>query len=284
MSGLDDWVYYNHAVIPSIEPKQNIDVKPLKDGSIWNFGGHKPLLARYTTDFDCGCITEWYYTIKDTNYDLTILPSKKKYNINKGRKCFAIKLIKPTDFSHELAEVCEDAFKGYSDIYNIKFSLSDCIDEIESGKWDKSFVFAAFSNQNNKLCGFYRVGVKGKAIELIQLKVIREYEKLRINYALVDGVLTYFSEQLKSGYYITNGCRNLYHKTGFNELLCENFGFRKAYCNLHIVYRPIVNIGIQIMYLFRRYINSISNKSPFLYKISAILEMERIARKCKNTK
>ena len=36
---LKDWEYYNHAVIPSVEPHEEPDLACIKDRSIWKVGG-----------------------------------------------------------------------------------------------------------------------------------------------------------------------------------------------------------------------------------------------------
>lgn len=36
---LKDWKYYNHAVIPAVEPHEEPDLSCIKDRSIWKVGG-----------------------------------------------------------------------------------------------------------------------------------------------------------------------------------------------------------------------------------------------------
>ena len=81
------WKYYNHAMLPTLAPHENVDIKPILDGSIWHSeGGGMPLLARWTTEFDCGYETEWYYCIKDTPFDLKSIKSKYRCDIRRGQK------------------------------------------------------------------------------------------------------------------------------------------------------------------------------------------------------
>ena len=70
------WRYYNHAVIPSSPPNAPLNLTPLEDGSIWKIG-KTPLLARWTTNFDCGYETNWWYVIKDTPFDINVLKAKR---------------------------------------------------------------------------------------------------------------------------------------------------------------------------------------------------------------
>lgn len=47
-----------------------------------------PYFARWTDNFDCGYETEWWYCIKDEPFDISKINSKKRYEINKGKKNF----------------------------------------------------------------------------------------------------------------------------------------------------------------------------------------------------
>ncbi len=87
---LNDWKFYNHAVIPAVEPHEQPDLTCIKDKSIWKVGGI-PLLARWSSDFDCGYETSWWYCIKDDVFDITRLSSSYRYKIKKGKKLFDVK-------------------------------------------------------------------------------------------------------------------------------------------------------------------------------------------------
>lgn len=52
------WKYYNHAMIPTTAPHKEVDTTPVKDGSIFEIK-EKPILARWTSDWDCGYETNW---------------------------------------------------------------------------------------------------------------------------------------------------------------------------------------------------------------------------------
>lgn len=36
---LKDWKYYNHAIIPAVEPHEKPDLSCIKDRTIWKVGG-----------------------------------------------------------------------------------------------------------------------------------------------------------------------------------------------------------------------------------------------------
>ena len=73
---MKNWKYYNHAAIPVTA-----------------------LLARWTTEFDCGYETNWWYVVKDNPFDINALKSKRRYEINKGIKNFNVKEIEPMNYA-----------------------------------------------------------------------------------------------------------------------------------------------------------------------------------------
>lgn len=89
-----NWKYYNHAALPTTPPHMAPDLSPIVSGDIWKLNG-SPLFARWTTDFDCGYETNWWYIIKDQPFDINALKAKRRYEIKKGIKNFDAKTIEP---------------------------------------------------------------------------------------------------------------------------------------------------------------------------------------------
>ena len=48
-----EWKYYNHLVLPTTAPHEEVNLTPIYDRLIWKMNG-KPLLARSISNFDCG--------------------------------------------------------------------------------------------------------------------------------------------------------------------------------------------------------------------------------------
>lgn len=113
-------------------------------------------------------------------------------------------------------------------------------------------------------------------IEWSVLKSIPQYERLKVNAAIISYSLEYFNEAIIQGYYVHGGERNISHETTFQEYLERTFGFRKAYCKVHVVYRPCIKIIVDILYPFRGILSKIHNR--LFHNINAILKMETICR------
>lgn len=57
LMSLEDWKYYNHAMVSTVAPHEVPDTSCISDGTIWK-QNKKALFARWTTDFDCGYETD----------------------------------------------------------------------------------------------------------------------------------------------------------------------------------------------------------------------------------
>ncbi len=278
------WIYYNYAMLPNVPPHGDVDATAVTDGSVWR--GNKAVLARWITDFDCGYETDWWYVIKDSEYEIDTLKAKRRYEITKGRRNFEIKKI---EFgSCENADAIFDIRKAYYDKYQAADSVKDTKEAFrERFKGWHGVVLGAFcKNENGELsdalCGYAHLKINGRCIEFLAQKVNPEYEARGINAALVDGVLNYFAENIRDGSYICDGAKNIHHKTAFQDYLEKYFGFRKAYCKLRIAYRPTVAWLIPILYLFRTPLKKLDG-IDIVHLVNSVLTLEEIKRKCDKT-
>ena len=116
---IQGWTYYNHAAIPTTPPHVTPDASPIVNGEIWKIAGKKPLLARWTSEFDCGYETNWWYLIKDGPFDMDCINAKEKKSIRRAiRACF-VKKIDPVEFAEELYDCYVSACLRYDNADNI---------------------------------------------------------------------------------------------------------------------------------------------------------------------
>ena len=264
----DIWKYYNHALIPTTPPHQSADGDTLTDNPLWK--DKRVLFARWTSDYDSKCETNWWYCIKDEPFDISSINAKKRYEINKGNKNFTVKTINAADYAEEMYEISSCAWGEYT--ISIKHSKEGFISGITSAK--DITLFGAFSNEDESLCGYAYLTENDKHINYVTHKVYPSYESRAINAAIVYGILEYYKDKLANGYYICDGERNIYHETRFQDYLEKYFGFRKAYCKLNIAYKPLVKLVVALLYPFRSLIGKISK----LKKVSAVLKMHGICK------
>ncbi len=271
-----EWKYYNYAMLPKgVAPHEDVDTSKIQDGSIWHSGG-APLFARWTSDFDCGYETSWWYVIKDNEYDIQNMKAKRRYEITKARRNFEVHVIDPNEHCETMINIHLEKLKTYPEKYRPSLDRS----QWDFKKWNGIFFGAFLKNEDgvaSDLCGFSLLSCGKKQIYFSLQSVLPYKERDGVNAALIDGILTHFQKELASGMYICDGERNLYHETFFQDYLEKNFGFRKAYCKLHIVYRPVIRWIIPALYFFRRILNKLDSIS-LVHRINAVMRMEEIRR------
>ena len=270
---IDGWKYYNHAAVPTTAPHEPVNMEPIKNGEIWKTGG--ALLARWTSDWDCGYETEWWYCIKDTPFDISALKSKRRYEINKGNKNFEISEITPAEYAEELFKIATTAYETYPVSYRPVIEHDSFIERVRNWKYYKTY--GAFEIESGQLCGYANLLKDGSYINFAVLKVFPEQEKLAINAAIVSRILVDHEEFLRTGGYICDGSRNILHETAFQDYLEKYFEFRKAYCKLHVIYKPAIKVAVGITYPFRRILKKLDGINA-IKKINVLLRMEEINR------
>ena len=148
---IDGWEYYNHAALPTCSPHEQVDVTPIQNGQIWGLDG-SPFLARWTTDFDCKEQTNWWYVITDEPFDISLLKSKRRYEINKGIKNFDVYRINPLEYKEEIYNCQVAAFSAYPEKYRPTVNHDEFVKGMD--EWNKFIVYGAFLKKDQQLCGY----------------------------------------------------------------------------------------------------------------------------------
>lgn len=250
----------------NIIPHENYVKKPKE-----KIDFHGAMVAVWTDYFDCKYETEYWYCIKDCVLDISSLKAKRRYEINKGNRNFTTKVICPSEYVDELYTVFTESLKGYPG-NPVPLSMEEFNHSIESWSSPECCFFGTFDNESGKLCGYSDVWLRYPYLPISSLKTIPEFERGGVNFSLIYGICKHFEEAIKKGAYLCDGSRNALHETNFQNFLMKYFGFRRAYCNLHISYRwylkPIIVLLFPIRKLFK-------NSVPQLY---ALLKMEAWSR------
>ena len=238
--------------------------------------------------------------------DIDSLKAKRRYEIKKGCRHFEVRKIDPTKYREELLRVQVKAFSAYPDKYRPTTLNADTMNrEIEMWLSRGSDVFGTFRikdadrhgtiadndsaarldteaecNQcdvSNKLVAYSVLTRRTKAINFDIEKTDPEAEHDGVNAATVYGILRYYEDYLREGYYICDGEKPINHETHFQDYLEKYFGFRKAYCKLNVKYRTGIGAAVKILYPFRGIMKSFDDNS-MVHKINGVLKMEEIVR------
>lgn len=263
---------------PSVRPARGARYVPdQRRKHLENFGGGQTLLAKWTTNFDCGYETGWWYCIKDNPFDINAVKSNYRYKIRKGKKNFNVRRISPKEYAKQLVDVQIKAYSAYPAKYRPTVNREAQFAEFNA--WsehpDKNIVLGAFDAEGI-LSGYCHVILYEDYCGLASQKTDPEKERLQINAALVAGVLE--NLPISDNYYVCDGERTISHETHFQEYLEKYFGFRKAYCKLNIVYNPKIACLVKAIYPFRKCLRRLDN-TGLGHKINGVMKMEEIVRK-----
>lgn len=272
---IEGWRYYNHAAIPSCAPHETPNITSIEDGTIWKAFDKSPLLARWTTDFDCNEETGWWYVIKDTPFDITKISSKRRNLVRRGLSRFKIVQIDPNDYIDGLFEVYTEAVKTYPKTQQ-NFIARESFDSTVAA-WSKYIVYGAFSLDDDKLAAFALITKHQSYYDFTSMKSNPIYEKQQVNAALICGMLYDIEDDLSKGIYICDGAKNINHETNFQEYLIKYFGFRKAYCRLNLFYNPKIKWIVKFAYPFRNFLK-LFDKIKIVHNLLSVLQMEEIVR------
>lgn len=272
------WKEYNKVIVPDVEPKK-VELSGEDNRKILFNKYRSSLMIRYTSNFDTPEETAWWYCIKDDAFSLENLKSKNRNVVNKGIREFETRTIDTLQYVDQMLEILNSHFNTYDKAR--KTTEKEVLEKCKILSSNTNFVIiGAFSRDDSILRGYTWCEIKDNVIYLVEQHVNVSYEKLQINAALIYGVYKYFeTDILNNGKYICDGERNILHNTNFQSYLIKYFGFRKAYCKLHIIYRPIIGFIVKCIFPFRRLLKF--SKNAVIAKISSLLFMEEISRSFK---
>ena len=275
-NSISGWKYYNHAAIPTTAPHEMPDLTPIKDGSIWHVDGKKPLLVRYTTNWDCGYDTGWWYIIKDAPFDIESLSKNSRKHIKEAFRKVRVEQINPAEYITELYECYKQAFSKYKLAGN-ETSFGSFQNGCLNATADGIAYWAGFDLQENKLIGYMTAKQNSDWAEIYTAKFDPRFLNLRVSDALYATVLEYYLNSLGCKY-VSSGSRSINHVTNTQEYKEQHFNYRKCYCKLNIVYSSKVKTIVKILYPIRGIVNLLGRINERFHQVSAILKMEEIVK------
>lgn len=275
---MDNWKVWQNCLLHTSPP--HYDRRGIHDVYVREeIQAHKAWFARYTTDWDCGYRTEWWYCIKDTPINPDTLTAKTRYRIKKGLKNIEVRLLSKTEMLswHEQIKKCFlESFEDYPVKYRPRNPNAESF-----VRWlikDESLdVWIGVSAETNELCGFATCKRHDDYIYMVNVKVPTRCLKTEINAALGYRIVEYY---LNNGEYkyICDGERNIRHETQYQDFLVRVLGFRYAYCKLRVIYSLKMKWIIQLLFPIRKLLWKCSDLHPIVYNVACVLKQEEIAR------
>lgn len=266
------WRYYNHAMVPDCSPEEIPDLKPILDGSIWKLP-EKPLLARWTTDFDCGYETNWWYCVREAPYTMDNLSKSSRKHIRQALSKTDIKIIDQKEYATEIYRVYEEAVERYRNFVDTT-TPEEFIKNLNTEK--EKIYWGAFDKESGILVAYMIIQEKNDYVNLCTAKFSTRFLRLQASTAMYHVILEYYLNERKFRY-VNSGERNINHETNTQEYKIAKFGYKKAFCSLSIAYAPRIKYIIKFLYPIRSLLKLVDGIN-FVHKINAVLKMEEIVR------
>lgn len=273
---IEGWQYYNHARIPTAPPTVPAALEAMAEEGFWHDSRGTVLLARWTSEFDCRRETGWWYIIKDTPLDMDAMKAKRRYEITKGQKHFQVRPIVPKEYGQALYRVEQAAFAAYPAKYRPQVDW----DTFAAGlpNWEDCLVYGAFSRETGELAGYGLLRYAAPDfLDFLVLEADPAWEKQGVNAAIVAGILEENRDFLQRGGILCDGARSIRHETNFQDYLEKYFGFRRAYCVLHLAYPPKIRWAVRAAYPFRRLLAKLDGIGV-VHQLNGVLKMEEIVK------
>lgn len=268
---VDGWMYYNHAAIPIVPPHEDPNTEVVLNGLVWKMDGN-PILARWTTDFDCGYETQWWYNIRKRPFLVEELSRSSRKEIRSSLKNNIVEIIDPAEFRDDLYDCYKCSFDRYKNADNM-VSLEDFNKWIDNDIKRGTHYWAAFERENNILIGYMRIGKHDRYVEIETAKFNPNYLRLHQSTALYASVLDYYLNQLSHIDYVSSGSRSINHLSNTEDYKEKHFGYEKAYCHLHVAYapgiKPIIKLAGKISFILDKL-----DRVLFIHHLNAIVKLD----------
>ena len=270
------WIRYQGALLWNGLPD---DLPPTEQQASEALQEQKGMFARWTSGFDCGYATEWWYCICDSFTPISELTAKQRYRVNKGLKQCEIVMAKNDSRTDKYAiyEVVKKSFEDYPAAYRPHLEKDDFFLHLNKLLHDDAIDIWLVYSEQNTLVGYCQCSKTGNAVWLTQVKVPTAYLGLEVNAALVYTLCDYYLNTHHYRY-ICDGERNIKHQTNYQDFLVRVLNFRYAYCKLNIIYSWWMKLAVSVLYPIRNLIKWCGQKNQFIYNVYCVLKQEEIRR------
>lgn len=263
------WRKLHGAIVPLIPPH----LLPLVcEGGVRHFLKEaNAYFLRWEEGFECDEATEWWHLIKDGDPGLERLPKKVRYVVRQGRDRFNIARCGKEELIARGYDVYHRAYERY-DTFEKQFTREQFVQAVQSMPEYIEFWFAE-SRSDGQMVAFAENVVWGDACFYSSMWFCPEALKGGVSYALIQAMNEHYLGERRFRY-VSDGARNLSHRTSIHQFLQSKFGFRRAYCRLRVVYSAPVGVLVAVFYPFR----SVLGRLPGMAKLRVLLVQERIRR------
>ena len=268
------WKTYHHMALPAMPPHEQSRITEFDAKIALKQTG--ALLARWISNWDKGDESSWWFCVKTAYQGSGEFTSKTRNQCRKGLSNLLVKIVGPEVIRDRGYRVYAGAFEHYRNTYVPLMTEEQFRKHVNfSEDWGGIEYWGIFRRDNNELVGYSRNIVDEGTCEMVTTKFDPAYLKLRPSEALMHSMIEHYFG-LEGFRYINDGARSIGHQSNIQDFLIRKFNFRKAYCDLHIVYAPHCRILVEALFPFRKFFLSSPIRS--LRKLGVLLKQEELRR------
>ena len=228
------------------------------------------LLVRNTYGFDGQEETCFWYIIKDQYEGLEGLSSRTRNKIHHAFDHFEYRLIPFETLQEKGYQIIDETYADYP-VHDRKMNQDIFMDYLNDCRKKSFDYWGIFDKETQQLVGFCTVTLWDNCCEYGMTGILSKYKKGNFYpyYGLYQHLNQHYLKEVHFKY-VSDSARTITEHSQIQDFLCQNFNFRKAYCQLKVHYRWWMKIAVNLLYPFRKIIP--------LQRIKAILNMEAMQR------
>lgn len=231
-------------------------------------------MVRSTSHFDDPQEPCFWYVIKDSDPSMEALSSNTRSKIRRGNKRCCVEKASKEEIAEEGYQAYYRAFQRYEN-FRRPLSRSDFARNIHSLDGDHWDLWKVADRDSGDIVAYSRNRTFGHSCNYTEIKFDPSALKDYPSYILFQRMNEHYLSD--RGYrFVNDGARSISHETGVQDFLIKKFGFRKAYCRLHVHYRPWLKGVVRMSYPFRRLLKR--GKGSRIQQLNALLSQEEIIK------
>lgn len=233
-----------------------------------NRGGY---LLRNVYDWDCEYKTSFWFVIKDSFGGLEELSSKMRNQVKKSLKTYDVCRVSADEMLQVGFPIFQSAIEGYR-VKASRITMEAFRDRIRQGEKAGNVDFwCVYEKETHKAVALAINTLHKDCCEYNTMKADPAYLRNSTYpyYGLIYEMNRYYLQELCLKY-VNDGARSITEHSNIQPFLIDKFHFRKAYCQLQIVYQWWMKIAVNILFPFRKLVP--------VRSVKAILNMEAMRR------
>lgn len=224
------------------------------------------LLVRNTYNWDKESPSQFWYVIKDEFGDIEELPSKARNQVRKSLKTYEFKRVSYDEMLKVGYELFNKSRERFGE--NAKITREQWQCRLHRDK--NSDFWIGYDIETGKPASFALNAIYDDYCDYSTMGISPEFPNNTYPmYGLIYEMNRYYLEEQRVRF-VCDGARSITGHSNIQQVLEEKFKFRKAYCDLQLIYKPWLGVAVKMLFPFRKLIK---NKS-----VSSLLRQEAWAR------